>query len=137
MKCWFVFGLVFFPIALFAQSKSKKVSVKPDTTVYTSVEEIPEFPGGLEKMGAYLSKMKIPALNTTENTQGRVIIQMIVEKDGSLTHLKIVRGSNSAIDRAYVDYIRRSPKWKPGLMHGKPVRVMYSIPISVCFTSDE
>ena len=137
MKYLLVLGLTVFPVLLFAQSKLKKRQVKPDTTVYSSVDVIPEFPGGLEKLGAYLSKMKMPALDTSENIQGRVIIQMIVEKDGSLTHLKIVRGGNSAMDKAYVDHIRHSPKWKPGLIQGKPVRVTYSIPISVNFASDE
>lgn len=137
MRNLFVFGLMVFPTVLAAQSRSKKEHVKPDTAVYTSVEVIPEFHGGLKKLCTYLSKMKMPALDTTENIQGRVIIQMIVEKDGSLNHLKIIRGGNSAMDRAYVDHIRHSPKWKPGLIHGKPVRVTYSIPISVNFASYE
>lgn len=137
MKYLLVFGFAILPYSLFAQSKTTKARIKPDTTVYTKVDEIPEFPGGLEKLGAYISKMKMPALDTTENTQGRVIIQMIVEKDGSLTHLKAIRGGNSAMDKAYIEYIGRSPKWKPGLIHGKPVRVVYSIPITVCFSSNE
>jgi hypothetical protein len=62
---------------------------------------------------------------------------MIVEKDGSLTHLKIVHGGNKRMDQAYLERMQNSPKWKPGLMRGKPVRVMYSVPITVCFTSDE
>lgn len=137
MKRLCVFGLIMLPFVALAQSKTKKAIIKPDTTVYTKVDEIPEFAGGLEKLGVYLSRMKIPPLDTTENTQGRVIIQMIVEKDGSLTHVKAIRGGNSAMDRAYVEYIRNSPKWKPGLIRGKPVRVMYSIPISICFASEE
>ncbi|HEX8022643.1 energy transducer TonB [Mucilaginibacter sp.] len=137
MRNLFVFGLIMFPITLFAQGKSKKEHAKPDTTIYTSADVVPEFPGGLEKMGAYLSKIPMPPLDTTENIQGRVIIQMIVEKDGSLTHLKAIRGGNSAMDKAYIEYIGRSPKWKPGLIHGKPVRVVYSIPITVCFSSNE
>lgn len=137
MKYLSVFGLIMLPFVVFAQSKTTKARIKPDTTVYTSVDEIPEFPGGLEKLGAYLSKMKMPALDTTENIQGRVIIQMIVEKDGSLTHLKAIRGGDGAVSKAYIEYIRRSPRWKPGLIHGKPVRVLYYVPVTVCFSSDE
>lgn len=137
MKRLCLFGLIMLPFVALAQSKTKKSIIKPDTTVYTKVDETPEFPGGLEKLGAYISKMKMPALDTTENTQGRVIIQMIVEKDGSLTHVKAIRGGNSAMDKAYIEHFRRSPKWKPGLIRSKPVRVMYSIPISICFASDE
>ncbi|WP_162996426.1 energy transducer TonB [Mucilaginibacter celer] len=138
MKGWLVSGLMLLSVTSFAQSKLKKAGIKPDTAVYTSVDMVPEFPGGLERFGAYLAKTKIPALDTTERLPGRMHIQVIVEKDGSLTHFKIVRSSGSKImDRAYLDRIRQSPKWKPGLLHGRPVRVTYSIPIIVCFTGDE
>jgi hypothetical protein len=58
MKYLFVFGLIMFPLAMLAQSKATKRPDKPDTTVYTLVDQVPEFPGGLAKFGAYLSKMK-------------------------------------------------------------------------------
>jgi protein TonB len=138
MRIWLVSGLMLLSATSFAQSKLKKAGIKPDTTVYTSVEMVPEFPGGLEKFGAYLAKTEIPTLDTTERLPGRMHIQMVVEKDGSLTHLKIARSSGSKImDRTYLERIRQSPKWKPGLMHGRPVRVAYSIPIIVCFTGYE
>jgi len=138
MKYWFVSGLILLSFTSFAQSKLKKGSLKPDTTIHTLVDELPEFPGGLAKFGAYIGKMKVPALDTTENLPGRVIIQTVVEKDGRLTHLKILRSSGSkTMDRAYLECFLQSPKWKPGLMHGQPVRVRYSIPITMCFTSDE
>jgi protein TonB len=137
MKRLFVFGLIMLPFVVLAQSKTKKVIIKPDTTVYTKVDEIPEFAGGLEKLGVYLAKTQIPPLDTTESIHGRIVIQMIVEKDGSLTHLKVVRSANRITDQAYIERLRQSLKWKPGLIRGKPVRVMYSIPISICFASDE
>jgi protein TonB len=138
MKYWFVSGLMLLSLASFAQSKLKRGSVKPDTTIYTSAEELPEFPGGLAKFGAYIGKMKVPALDTTENLPVRGIIQTIVEKDGSLTHLKILRSSGSkTMDWAYLERFRQSPKWNPGYINGKPVRVRYSIPITMCFASDK
>jgi protein TonB len=127
-----VFGLMMFPAVVLAQSKATKKHIKPDTTIYTTVDVVPEFPGGLEKLGAYLAKTEIPALDTTDNTpSGRIIIQMIVEKDGSLTHFKIVRSGNKTIDQAYLEHLRHSPKWKPGLLRGKPIRVLFSLPIIV------
>jgi protein TonB len=138
MRIWLVSGLILLSATSFAQSKLKKTVAKSDTSIYTTVDTIPEFPGGLERFGAYLSKTQIPPFDTTENTPfGRVIIQMITEKDGSLTHVKVIRGGNKALGQAYVEHIRRSPKWKPGFLHGKPVRVMYSVPISVNFAFDE
>ena len=138
MKGWFVSGLMLLSVTSFAQSKLKKADIKPDTTVYTSVDEVPEFPGGIEKMGAYIGKMKVPKLDTTERLPGRIIMQLIVEKDGSLTHIKILRSTGSRImDHAYFDLFQQSPKWKPGLVRGKPVRVKYSIPVTMCFTGGE
>jgi hypothetical protein len=55
------------PVILFSQGKTKRGYVKPDTTIYTSVEQLPEFPGGLEKMGTYLAKTQIPTLDKSEN----------------------------------------------------------------------
>lgn len=137
MRNFLVFGLMMLPVALFGQSKSKKEQhFKPDTTVYTSVEVMPEFPGGREKLGAYLLKADIP-LDTTEYFQNRFLIQVIVEKDGHLTHVQIKKVLNKAACKAYVEYIRRSPKWKPGLLHNKPVRVAYSFPIILEPASDE
>ena len=137
MKSWLVSGLMLLSAASFAQGKLKKASVKPDTTIYTSVEEPPEFPGGLEKMGAYLAKTEIAGLDSSNYMPGRVIIQMIVEKDGSLTQIKAVRGNNNVMERAYIKRMQLSPKWQPGLLHGKPVRVRYSLPITVCISSNE
>ena len=133
MRYLLVFGLIIIlPVALFAQGKAKREHVKPDTTVYKTVDVQPEFPGGIEKWTNYLFKVPIPKDYDKENTQASFLIQMIIETDGSVTHASVRRKINEAMCKAFIAHVNKSPKWKPGRINGKPVRVLYSSPIS-CF----
>jgi len=108
-----------------------KVTEDDNNKIFTSVEQVPEFPGGLDKFNAYLSKsIRYPAVARENGTQGRVIISFVCEKDGSLTDIKVARGIGDGCDEEAVRVIRASPKWKPGIQNGRPVRVAYSVPIS-------
>jgi TonB family protein len=107
-----------------------KADTVPDA-VYTAVQRSPTFPGGDKGFGTYLSKsIKYPAEARDKNVQGRVIATFVVEKDGSLTGVKIVRGIGSGADEEALRVLKISPKWIPGMQNGKPVRVQYSVPIS-------
>jgi TonB family protein len=99
--------------------------------IYTRVEQVPTFPGGDAGFNKYIAKnIKYPGMARDNNVQGRVIVQFVVEKDGTLTDVKVVRGIGSGCDQEAVRVISQSPKWKPGLVDSKPVRVTYSVPIS-------
>ncbi len=101
--------------------------------IYTSVENLPEFPGGLAAFGKYLEKnLRYPAVAKENNIQGRVSVNFVVEKDGSLTDVKVVRGIGGGCDEEAVRVLtsKNAPKWKPGNQNGRPVRVSYTIPIS-------
>jgi TonB family protein len=112
-------------------------TVRKKGQVYTSVEKVPEFPGGLEKFGAYLGKaVKYPKADRENGTQGRVIITFVVEKDGSLTGIKVTRGVSKTLDAEAVRVLKNSPKWIPGIVGGKKVRVQYSVPISFALSAD-
>ena len=107
-----------------------KVDTVPDA-VYTAVQRSPTFPGGDKGFGTYLAKnVKYPAEARNKSVQGRVIATFVVEKDGSLSGVKIVRGIGSGADEEALRVLKASPKWHPGLQNGKPVRVQYSVPIS-------
>jgi len=113
-------------------------TVRKKNQVYTSVEKVPEFPGGLEKFGAYLGKaIKYPKVDRENNVQGRVIITFVVEKDGALSGLKVTRGVSKTIDAEALRVLKNSPKWIPGIEKGKKVRVQYSVPISFALVSDD
>ncbi|WP_183566827.1 energy transducer TonB [Mucilaginibacter sp. SP1R1] len=118
-------------------SDIKQVVEADPNQIFTSVEQVPEFPGGLDKFGAYLGRaIRYPAVARENGTQGRVIVTFVVEKDGSLTDIKVTRGIGSGCDEEAVRVLKASPKWKPGIQNGRPVRVQYSVPISFTLASD-
>lgn len=106
-----------------------------DTTktemVYDMPEQMPQFPGGAEAMERFISEhIKYPPTAKEKRIQGKVYVQFIVEKDGSLTDIKIRRGAHQLLDDEAIRVIKLMPKWKPGSMRGKIVRVRYTIPIT-------
>lgn len=100
--------------------------------VYDVVDTMPEFPGGFNALFAYIND-KITheeAGMCYVQITGRVICQFVVEKDGSITDIKVVRGLDDSMDKDAVRIIKEMPKWIPGKQKGKVVRVYYTLPIS-------
>jgi len=113
-----------------------KVTEEDPNKIFTAVEKEPGFPGGLAAFGKYLGKnIHYPAVARENNTQGRVIVTFVCERDGSLTDVKVVRGIGDGCDEEAIRVIKNSPKWTPGIQNGRPVRVQYSVPIA--FTLSE
>ena len=102
-----------------------------DNDAFNVVEHMPEFPGGAVEMMKFLNEnVKYPEAAEKAGTQGRVIVQFIVEADGSITNVKVVKNVSEEIDAEAVRVINAMPKWKPGSQSGKPVRVKYTIPVT-------
>ena len=102
-----------------------------DDQIYSIVEEMPEFPGGMSKMAEYISHHLVYPMSAWESgTQGRVMVSAVVEKDGSLSNVQVMRSLNAECDKEAVNVVKGMPKWKPGKNRGKTVRVSYTIPIS-------
>ena len=102
-----------------------------DDVVYTIVEDQPEFPGGMAKMMKYLArKTQYPQLALEMNIQGKVYVSFIVEKDGAISNVYIIRGSHKSLDKEAIRVVKNMPKWKPGFQKGKKVKVKYTIPIN-------
>lgn len=98
--------------------------------IFTVVESMPEFPGGMGELMNYLSSnIKYPALAKESGIQGRVFINFVVETDGSITAVKVLRGIGGGCDEEAVRVVEKMPKWKPGKQRGKPVRVSYNLPV--------
>ncbi|HAL82561.1 MAG TPA: hypothetical protein DCO83_10270 [Mucilaginibacter sp.] len=111
-------------------STTRTYKYKPNGETFTSVDIVPEFPGGLEAFARFLYRnIRYPALARENNTSGRVIVNFVVERDGSLSDVKVARGIGDGCDEEAVRIIKLSPRWKPGIQNGKPVRVSYSVPI--------
>ena len=101
-----------------------------DSEVFVVVEDQPEFPGGNAAMMKFLSdNIKYPKSAQDNGIQGRVIVNFVVEKDGSLSDVQIVRGEDPALDKEAVRVIEAMPKWKPGTQRGETVRVRYTLPV--------
>jgi protein TonB len=104
-----------------------------DNKVYdfVSIEKQPEYPGGLPKFYAYLSKaIKYPPMAQENNVQGKVFLSFVVERDGKLTDIQVTRGLGSGTDEEAIRVLKASPRWIPGIQNGKPVRVKYNINVN-------
>ena len=97
---------------------------------------MPEFPhGGMAGVMQYLSRnIKYPAIAQENGTQGRVIVQFVVNKDGSITDVKVVRGADPYLDKEAIRVVTNMPKWTPGKTGGKAIRVKYTLPITFKLT---
>ena len=107
------------------------VEEEEEEVVFVVVESMPEFPGGQQALFKYLSEnVKYPVIAQENGIQGRVICQFVVNKDGSLEDIQVVRGVDKALDNEAIRVIKSMPKWKPGKQRGKPVRVKYTVPVN-------
>ena len=98
--------------------------------IFQVVEEMPEFPGGMAECMKFLSKnIKYPPISAENGVQGRVIVQFVVNQDGSIVDPVVVRGVDSHLDKEALRVIQMMPKWKPGKQRGKAVRVKYTVPV--------
>ena len=98
--------------------------------IFVVVEEQPEFPGGNTAMMKFLSdNIKYPVIAQENGIQGRVITNFVVERDGSITDVQVVRGVDPSLDKEAVRVIQSMPKWKPGKQRGSTVRVRFTLPV--------
>jgi len=98
--------------------------------IFVVVEDQPLFPGGNAAMMKFLSdNIKYPVIAQENNIQGRVICNFVVERDGSITDVQVVRGVDPSLDREAVRVIQQMPRWKPGKQRGQAVRVRFTLPV--------
>ncbi len=101
-----------------------------DGAIFVVVEDMPKFPGGEQALRQFLKdNMTYPEEARKKGIQGRVFITFIVEKDGSLTNFKVIRGIGHGCDEEAIRVVKMMPKWKPGKQRGKEVRVQFNLPI--------
>lgn len=101
-----------------------------EDVVFVIVEDMPEYPGGNQALMKYLGEsIKYPIIAQENGIQGRVICQFVVNKDGSIVDVEVVRSVDPSLDKEAVRVVKAMPKWKPGQQRGKPVRVKYTLPV--------
>ena len=126
-----------FTLLLFTAAVSMAYAQQPasnnntdDDVIFSVVENEPEYPGGEKALYNYIIKtVKYPKSALDKGIEGTVIVEFVVEKDGSLSHIKVLRGVHPALDSEAVSIVRQMPKWEPGKQRGKSVRSVYRVPI--------
>jgi protein TonB len=92
---------------------------------------MPEFPGGEAALRKYIANsIKYPVIAQENGIQGKVFVTFVVDKDGSITQAKVVRGVDPSLDKEALRVVNSLPKWVPGRQRGNPVKVSYTVPIS-------
>jgi TonB family protein len=108
-----------------------EAQTEPDDKPFDVVEQMPEFPGGQEAFMQFLrQEVKYPKEAEEKGLQGRVVVRYIIEKDGSISEVEIVKSVNEYLDAEAIRVVNAMPKWKPGKQKGENVRVKYTLPIS-------
>ncbi len=101
-----------------------------EAQIFTVVESMPSFPGGEIAMKKYLAEnIQYPQMARESGIQGRVFVTFVVEKDGNVTDVRVLRGIGGGCDEEAIRVIKNMPKWDPGKQRGKPVRVQFNMPI--------
>lgn len=99
--------------------------------VYQIADNMPEFPRGMTACLQYLARnIKYPVIAQKEGAQGKVIVQMVIEKDGSVDHVSIVRSITPELDAEAARVVKSMPKWKPATVKDKAVRCRYTVPVT-------
>lgn len=110
---------------VFAQNANENTN-----KVYEVVEQKPSFPGGQGALNLFLANnVKYPVVAAENGIQGRVLVGFIVERDGSLSNVKVERSVDPALDKEAVRVVKAMPKWQPGKAKGSTVRVKFTVPI--------
>lgn len=130
--------LVLFSLNSFSQEspviKSTPVIEEGDDAIYNTagIEVKPEFPGGIEKMNSFLAdNYKVPEELKNDSTPKKVFVMFIIEKNGSMTDIKVLRDVGYGTGKEAVRVLKLMPKWSPAQQNGKKVRCLYSMPIIV------
>ena len=124
-----------------AQSDTEKADTVPQAeatlpqektdSIYSVVETMPDYPGGQKELLSFLSRnIKYPTKAEENKIQGRVVIQFVVNKDGSVSDAKVVRSVDPELDKEALRVVNSMPQWKPGMQKGEAVSVKYTIPIA-------
>ena len=123
-------------INLIKEHKEEVVQEKPreekkKEEVFTHVEQMPKFPGGDAELYKFISNnLNYPAMAIENNVEGRVVVQFVVTKDGSIGNVKVVRSVDRDLDNEAIRVCKKLPKFIPGKQNGQPVNVWYTLPVT-------
>ena len=120
-------GTVLKAVEEIAQPEPKR---EEENKVFDVVEQMPSYPGGMGALMSWLSQnIKYPTVAAENGISGRVIVQFVVERDGSITDVRVARGVDPYLDKEATRVVKMMPHWIPGKQNGAPVRVKYTVPV--------
>jgi len=121
---------------LFLYSGVSSLKAQQDGEIFVVVDNQPVFPGGEKALVEFISKnLKYPANSEKSGVQGTVFANFVIETDGSVSNIKILRGLNDECNAEVLRVISMMPKWTPGTQNGKAVRVSFNIPVKFALSS--
>ncbi len=124
-----VAGTLWLP--LHAQTVQTDSSSTPDRVLYTVVQKQPEFPGGISKLGQYISEnLRYPKAAQAAGLAGRVFIRFIITKKGAIEKVQVLKGVSPEIDAEAIRMVASMPNWLPGKVDGQAVDCFYNLPIN-------
>jgi len=130
---YFIFLLFLLPCA-YLKAQETIYNTDCDTTIYTIVERMPEFPGGDAAMQKFIfCNLPSQVYSVDEVIRSRIVISFIVEKDSTIQHVEVERSLHPDFDKEVVRLVKEMPKWKPGMQNGQAVRVKYTLPLNIRF----
>ncbi len=117
-------------LCLMTANAQKTVVSQSNQNIYDVVEQMPEFPGGMEALINFLStNIKYPNDAIKQNVGGRVMVMFVVETDGSISNVRVAKRVFPSLDAEAIRVAKTMPKWKPGKEKGRLVRVNYTLPV--------
>lgn len=140
MKRMFLLALMSAGLTLAVQAQKTVVSNESSTKekVYDVVEQMPEYPGGMGELMKFIGNtMKYPEDAEKQQKEGLVIVNFVVEKDGSVNDIEVAKGAWPSLDAEAIRIVKALPKWTPGKEKGKTVRVKFTIPFRFAIPSDK
>ena len=119
-----------------AQNEVKELR-DDNSTVYLQPDKLPVFPSGMEGLMAFLREnVRYPDLAHKQGVQGRVIVQFVVNRDGSISDAKVIKSVHEYLDKEALRVVNAMPYWKPGVKDGEKVRVQFTLPITFRLQKD-
>lgn len=113
---------------------NEDTSISDGNSIDDGKEVMPEFPGGAQALSNYLNtNVKYPKIAEEEGVQGEVVVSFFVERDGSITDVRVIKAVHRALDVEAMRVVRNMPKWTAGTINGEVVRTQYTLPISFHF----
>ena len=137
-KLFFILCVLLLSVGIMAQSSvfyTDVFTIEQGDTIFMTAEIPPQFPGGrAELMRFIIQNFRFPESYTDLSPAGMIVCQFIVEKDGTITQVEVIRGQSQQLNAQVIKLIESMPKWTPGRQDGRPVRMRYTLPIRIRFS---